>query len=98
MEIAKRSDRAEGFIGLPKRWVVAGALAWRGRCRRLAKDWEARNHKARAFLIMASIRFYGQAAMPQLGMISDRLSIQIMRRRVGAASDSLNGARRPCHP
>src|SRR5271157_4298495 len=26
------------------------------RCRRLAKDWECPNHKARAFLLMASIR------------------------------------------
>jgi len=35
---------------------VERTLAWLGRCRRLAKDWEALNHKARAFLMMASIR------------------------------------------
>ena len=56
VEIVKRSDQVKGFVVLPKRWVVERTLAWLGRCRRLAKDWEALNHKARAFLIMASIR------------------------------------------
>jgi len=57
VEIVKRSDQAKGFVVLPKRWVVERTLAWLGRCRRLAKDWEALNRKARAFLLMASIRF-----------------------------------------
>lgn len=56
VEIVKRSDQVKGFIVLPKRWVVERTLAWLGRCRRLGKDWEALNHKARAFLMMASIR------------------------------------------
>ena len=53
----QRSDRAKGFVVLPKRWVVERTLAWLNRCRRLSKDWENLNHKARAFLMMASIRF-----------------------------------------
>jgi transposase len=56
VEIVKRSDQAKGFIVLPKRWVVERTLAWLNRCRRLGKDWENLNHKARAFLLMASIR------------------------------------------
>jgi transposase len=56
VEIVKRSDAAKGFVVLPKRWVVERTLAWLGRCRRLAKDWECLNEKARAFLQMASIR------------------------------------------
>jgi transposase len=56
VEIVKRSDQVKGFVVLPKRWVVERTLAWLGRCRRLAKDWEVLNHKARAFLMMASIR------------------------------------------
>jgi transposase len=56
VEIVKRTDRAKGFVLLPKRWVVERTLAWLNRCRRLAKDWESLNHKARAFLLMASIR------------------------------------------
>jgi transposase len=56
VEIVKRSDRAKGFVVLPKRWVVERTLAWLNRCRRLAKDWENLNVKARAFLLLASIR------------------------------------------
>ena len=56
VEIIKRSDVAKGFVVLPRRWVVERTLAWLGRCRRLAKDWECLNDKARAFLLMASIR------------------------------------------
>jgi len=56
VEIVKRSDRQKGFVVLPKRWVVERTLAWLNRCRRLAKDWENLNVKARAFLLLASIR------------------------------------------
>jgi len=55
-EIVKRSDRAEGFVVLPKRWIVERTIAWLNRCRRLAKDWENLNLKALAFLRLASIR------------------------------------------
>ena len=48
--------RAQGFVVLPKRWIVERTIAWLGRCRRLAKDWECLNRKALAFLRLASIR------------------------------------------
>jgi transposase len=56
IEIVKRSDRAKGFVVLPKRWIVERMIAWLNRCRRLAKDWENLNVKALAFLRFASIR------------------------------------------
>jgi len=56
IEIVKRSDHAKGFVVLPRRWVVERTFAWLGRCRRLAKDWENLNRRARAFLRLASIR------------------------------------------
>lgn len=56
IEIVKRSDHAQGFVVLPERWVVERTFAWLNRCRRLAKDWECRTRKARAFLMLASIR------------------------------------------
>jgi len=56
VEIVKRSDQAKGFVVLPKRWVVERTFAWLGRCRRLAKDWECLNRRARAFLLLASVR------------------------------------------
>ena len=56
VEIVKRSDQAKAFVVLPKRWIVERTLAWLGRCRRLAKDWECLNRNALAFLRLASIR------------------------------------------
>jgi transposase len=56
LEIVKRLGHANGFVALPKRWIAERTLAWLGRCRRLAKDWECLNRKALAFLRLASIR------------------------------------------
>jgi putative transposase len=56
VEIVKRSDHAKAFVVLPKRWIVERSLAWLGRRRRLAKDWECLNRRALAFLRLASIR------------------------------------------
>ena len=56
VEIVKRGDHAKGFVVEPKRWIVERSIAWLNRCRRLAKDWENRNHNALAFLHLASIR------------------------------------------
>jgi putative transposase len=56
LEIVKRSDAAEGFVVLPRRWVVERTFAWLGRCRRLAKDWEKSTESATAWTNIASIR------------------------------------------
>ena len=56
VEIIKRSDTAQGFEVLPRRWVVERTLAWLNRCRRLAKDFEATVSSATAGVRMANIR------------------------------------------
>lgn len=56
IEIVRRPDEAKGFILLPRRWVVERTFALLGRCRRLAKDFEASNASAEAWLFVASIR------------------------------------------
>ena len=56
LEIIKRSDRAKGFELLPRRWVVERTFAWLGRCRRLAKDFEATIASAVAWVFVAHIR------------------------------------------
>jgi transposase len=40
MEIVKRSDDMQGFVVLPRRWVVERTFSWFGRNRRPAKDFE----------------------------------------------------------
>ena len=45
IEIVRRSDQAKGFVVIARRWVVERTLAWLGRCRRLAKDWEKTGKK-----------------------------------------------------
>ena len=56
LEVVKRSDEAQGFEVLPKRWIVERSFAWLGRCRRLAKDVENLARTALAFLHLAMIR------------------------------------------
>ena len=56
IEVVKRSDAAKGFEVLPRRWVVERTLAWLGRCRRLAKDFEATIASAVAWILIAHIR------------------------------------------
>lgn len=40
LEIVKRSADAQGFVLLPRRWVVERTLAWLGRYRLFSKDYE----------------------------------------------------------
>lgn len=54
--VVKRSDRAEGFVVLPRRWVVERTFAWLGRNRRLAKDVEGLIATSTAHLYLAAIR------------------------------------------
>ena len=56
VQIVKRSDTAQGFEVLPRRWVVERTLAWLGRCRRLSKDWEKSIASAQAWILIAHIR------------------------------------------
>jgi transposase len=56
-EIIKRSDAVKhAFELLPRRWVVERTFAWLGRCRRLAKDFEATIESAVAWVLVAHIR------------------------------------------
>jgi transposase len=56
IEIVKRSDTAEGFAVIPKRWVVERTFAWLNRCRRLTKDWAKFIESAQAWIRIAHIR------------------------------------------
>jgi putative transposase len=61
VEIIKRSDRAKGFVVLPRRWVVERTFAWLNRKRRLAKDFERSIASATAWLFMASVHMLARS-------------------------------------
>ncbi len=56
LEIVKRSDDRNGFVLLPRRWIVERTFSWFGRNRRLAKDWENLATTLEAFVALASIQ------------------------------------------
>lgn len=56
IQIVKRPPGIAGFVVIARRWVVERTFAWLGRCRRLAKDWEASIASADAWLLVAAIR------------------------------------------
>ena len=56
VQIVKRSNTAEGFEVLPRRWVVERTFAWLNRCRRLSKDCEKSIASAKAWVLIAHIR------------------------------------------
>lgn len=56
VEVVKRSDDLQGFLVLPKRWIVEHTLAWLGHCRRPARDYEETTASAASFIHLALIR------------------------------------------
>ena len=56
IEIVTRSQSVGTFKAERKRWVIERTFAWFGRCRRLAKDFEATIASAQAWIMIASVR------------------------------------------
>jgi putative transposase len=56
LAIVKRTDDVQGFVVLPRRWVVERTLAWLGRNRRLSKDYEKLPSSSETVVYLASIR------------------------------------------
>lgn len=56
IEIVRRSDRATGFVGLPKRWIVERSVAWLGYRRRLTRNVQATVSSSHAWLMTGHIR------------------------------------------
>lgn len=54
--IVKRSDDMQGFVVLPRRWVVERTFGWLGRYRRLSKDYEYLVSSSEAMVYVAMIR------------------------------------------
>src|ERR1700721_2445134 len=56
IEIVQRPHGVKGFQLLPRRWVVERTLAWCGRGRRLAKDFEGSAATEAAWILVAHMR------------------------------------------
>jgi len=54
VEIVKRPS-ANGFIVLPKRWIVERTFAWLGKYRRLSKDYETLTQSSECMVLIAMI-------------------------------------------
>lgn len=56
LEVVLRSDDAQGFEVLPRRWVVERTFGWFNWCRRLSKDYEVLPETSEAMIQVAMIR------------------------------------------
>jgi putative transposase len=56
LEIVLRSDAAQGFVVLPRRWLVERTFGWFGRYRRLSRDFEHTTSSSENVVYIASIR------------------------------------------
>jgi transposase len=52
-EVARLPEAREGFVLLPRRWVVERRCAWTGRYHRLARDDEQLAHTLASMPVMA---------------------------------------------
>ncbi|MCW8309555.1 transposase [Acidiphilium sp. PA] len=66
--VVKRKDKeVNGFVVLPKRWVVERTLGWINRARRLSKAFEATINSALAWLQLAlAFPIMRRLAMPKI--------------------------------
>jgi putative transposase len=64
VEIVKRSDAAQGFEVLPRRWIVERTFAWLGRYRRMSKDYEMVTDSSEAMIRVAMINLMVHRLVP----------------------------------
>ncbi len=57
LDTVNKLKYTNGFTVLYRRWVVERTCAWKGRCRRLAKDYERTLESSLAWSQLAACRF-----------------------------------------
>lgn len=56
LEVVLRSDKKQGFVVLPKRWIVERTFAWLSNHRRLSKDYERFTQTSETMMRLAMTR------------------------------------------
>lgn len=56
VQIVSKEPGQQGFVVLPKRWIVERSIAWAARNRRLSKDYERLPESTEAFVYLAFIQ------------------------------------------
>jgi putative transposase len=64
LEVVRRPAGSQGFVLLPKRWVVERTFAWLGRCRRHSKDYERRTDSSESMLRISAIHLMLKRLQP----------------------------------
>ena len=64
LEVVRRPEGSQGFVLLPKRWVVERTFAWLGRCRRNSKDYERRTDSSESMLRVSAIHLMLKRRQP----------------------------------
>jgi putative transposase len=65
--VVNRPPGAEGWVKLPKRWVVERTFAWLGRYRRLSKDYEKLTETSAAMVQVSAIHHMLRRLQPSQG-------------------------------
>ena len=55
LEIVRRPEGTQGFVVLPKRWIVERTLAWLSANRLLSKEYERLSWHTESWIMLASI-------------------------------------------
>ena len=56
LNVVKRPEDSEGFVVLPKRWIVERTFAWLVRCRRHSRDYECNSDNSEAMIHITMIQ------------------------------------------
>ena len=70
LEIVSRPADAEGFVVLPRRWVVERTFAWLGRFRRMSKDYERLGSTSERLIEIAMIHLMLKRLVPAKSLCS----------------------------
>jgi transposase len=65
LEVKRPPKDAQGFVVVPKRWVVERSFAWLGRNRRLSKDYEKTTASSAAMIKCSNIALLVRRLAPR---------------------------------